>query len=88
MGGNCAVSGSSPLEAMLAAFQAGSGLCGFNMAAFFDVLTIVSVIVMTAWFLHGQFRQWAADRENGDSYFIAGVTAVGFAGLFMAVMLA
>jgi hypothetical protein len=86
--GGCEVTyGSAGLRAMLEAFQRGSGLCGSRMAYLLDTLAIVSVMLLTALFLYGQYRLWRADSDNGDMVLMNCAWALGFSGLFVAILL-
>jgi hypothetical protein len=79
--------GSAGLRAMLEAFQRGSGLCGGRMAYLLDTLAIVGVMLLAAWFLYGQYRLWRADSDNSDMVLMNCAWALGFSGLFAAILL-
>lgn len=80
-------SGSPGLQAMLQAFQQGSGLCGGRLAYLLDTLAIVALMLLAAWFLYGQFRLWRADAGNGDAVFMNCAWALAITGLFAALLL-
>jgi len=79
--------GSAGLRAMLEAFQRASGLCGGRVAFVLDTLAIVALVLLAAWFLHGQFRLWREDPESGDAIFMNCAWALAFAGLFTGILL-
>lgn len=79
--------GGAGLQAMLNAFQQGSGLCGADISLVTVTVTVSTTMTLTAWFLYGQYRSWKADRDNGDEYFFNGAFALAFAGLFTAIAL-
>lgn len=77
--------GSAGLQAMLIAFQQGSGLCGGNIAYLLDTLAIVGLMLAAAWFLYGQYRLWRVDSD--ETAFLNCAGALAFSGLFVAILL-
>ncbi len=77
--------GSSGAQAMLNAFQQGSGLCGHNLETWHVAITFIGCTLLSLWVVIGQYQQWSDDRENGFQYVATGtlgVTFISLAGIF------
>lgn len=69
--------GSPGVQAMLNAFQDGSGLCMGSISLGLSACIFLGVLVLAGWYITGQYQEWSDDKSD-HSYWTRILVAIAF----------